>query len=72
MVNTKELENEINKSGLKRCYLAEKMGLSRQGFRLKCINKNPFTVDEVAKLCELLNITKLTQKERIFFAKQVE
>lgn len=71
MTNTKELEKLIKASGLKKSYIAKAINLSRQGFKNKCDNKNPFTSVEIDGLCELLNITKLTDKERIFFAKDV-
>jgi hypothetical protein len=71
MTNTKELERIIADSGLKKSYIAKAINLSRQGFKNKCENKTPFTATEIALLCELLNITKLTDKERIFFVKNV-
>lgn len=69
MTNTEELEKIIKESGLKKSYIAKAINLSRQGFKNKCENKSPFTSKEIIGLCELLNITKLTDKERIFFAK---
>lgn len=69
MTNTKELERLIAESGLKKSYIAKAINLSRQGFKNKCENKTPFTTKEVNGLCEILNITKLVDKERIFFAK---
>lgn len=69
MTNTQALEQAILQSGLKKSYIAKEIGLSRQGFKNKCDNKSPFTTKEVNKLCELLNITKLTEKEHIFFAR---
>lgn len=71
MTNTEELEKRIEKSGLKKSYIAKALGLSRQGFKNKCINKSPFTSTEISILCELLSITKLADKELIFFAKGV-
>lgn len=71
MTNTAELERIIEESGLKKSYIAKAINLSRQGFKNKCDNKNPFTSTEISQLCELLSITKLTDKERIFFAKNV-
>lgn len=71
MTNTAELEKMIAESGLKKSYIAKAIGLSRQGFKNKCENKTPFTSKQISGLCEILNITKLTDKERIFFAKEV-
>lgn len=71
MTNTKELERIISESGLKKSYIAKALNLSRQGFKNKCENKSQFTSMQISQLCEMLNITKLTDKERIFFAKSV-
>lgn len=67
MTDTQYLEKLIVESGKKKSYLAEKIGCSRQYFRMKCNNEAPFTVIEVNILCEELNITKLSEKEKIFF-----
>ena len=69
MTNTAELEQLIKESGLKKSYIAKTIGLSRQGFKNKCENRSPFTSKEIAGLCDILNISKLSDKERIFFAK---
>lgn len=67
MTDTQYLEKLIVESGKKKSYLAEKIGCSRQYFRMKCNNEASFTVVEVNILCEELNITKLSEKEKIFF-----
>lgn len=67
MVNTQYLEELIAKSGKKKMHLANKIGCSRQYLSMKINNKAPFTTDEVSVLCSELNITKLTEKENIFF-----
>lgn len=69
MVNTQLLESRIEKSGKRKSYLAEKLGLSVQSFRLKCINKYDFTMSQVNILCKELGITSLTEKDAIFNAK---
>lgn len=69
MIDTQYLEKKIADSGKTKTYLASKMGMSIQSFRLKSINKYDFTTSEVATLCEELGISKLTEKEKIFFAK---
>lgn len=71
MTDTKELERIIKESGLKKSYIAKELKLSRQGFKNKCENKSLFTSKQIKQLCEMLNITKLAEKERIFFAKTV-
>ena len=67
MADTQYLEKLIKDSGKKKSYLADRIGCSRQYFRMKCNNEAEFTVSEANILCEELNVTKLTEKEKIFF-----
>ena len=69
MVDTELLEQKIIESCKKIGYLAEKLGISRQYFRMKCKNKADFTNRETDILCDELSITTLTEKEKIFFKK---
>lgn len=69
MVDTELLEQKIIESGKKIGYLAEKLGISRQYFRMKCKNKADFTNRETDILCDELSVTTLTEKEKIFFKK---
>lgn len=71
MTNTERLRKIISNSGLKYSYIAEKIGLTYQGFKNKIENKNLFNVEEVDKLCKLLNITDVYQKEEIFLLNKV-
>lgn len=64
MVDTELLEQKIIESGKKIGYLAEKLGISRQYFRMKCKNKADFTNRETDILCDELSITTLTEKEK--------
>lgn len=68
MTNSEELMKLIEDRGLKLKFVAEKLGLSSYGLSLKISNKNEFKTSEVSALCELLDITSLREKERIFFA----
>lgn len=68
MTNTELLNQLIEASGKKIGYLAKKCGLSRQGFDNCRNNKAQFNAEQITVLCKELNITKLTQKERVFFA----
>lgn len=72
MIDTQYLEEKIAASGKTKTHLASKMGISIQSFRLKAKNKYDFTLSEVNTLCDELGITKLSEKERIFFAKKVD
>lgn len=72
MTRTKEVEALIQAKGLKKKYVAEQLGLSPWGFQLKLNNKNEFFSSEISKLCEILGIDDLEEKERLFFADEVD
>ncbi len=72
MTNTSVLMQYINDKGLKLSYVAEYIGLSRQGFANKIRNVHPFNTDEVDKLCDLLGIKSAADIKRIFFAQKVD
>lgn len=67
MTNTKLLNDKIIESGLKKNFIAEKLGLSYYGFKLKIDNENEFKASEISILCDLLNIKTSSEKESIFF-----
>lgn len=69
MTNTKLLEKVIEQSGLKKNFIARSIGLSPYGLAKKINNETEFKTSEVNKLCEILGISDLTDKDRIFFAK---
>lgn len=72
VTNTKELNRLIHESGLTKSYIADKLGISLYSFQLKRENKSQFTAEQIKILCELLNIKSLKEKERIFFATNVD
>ena len=68
MTNTERLEQAIKDSGLKKVFLASKIGLTPAGF-YNCIhNKAEFKASQINTLCELLGIKDPAAKEAIFFA----
>ena len=70
MTNTELLEEKIAQSGYKKSYIAKAIGLkSTFGLSKKINNVTEFKAKEIDKLCELLKINSLKEKERIFFAK---
>lgn len=71
MTNTTLLNQYIERSGLKIGFIAQQIGRSRYGFSLKRDNKSEFFPSEIEKLCELLKIDTLEEKEKIFFASEV-
>ena len=69
MTNTEMLKEVIDKSGLKVGFIAEYVGISRQCLWNKINNLSPFNQYEIEKMCDILKITSLKQKEAIFFAR---
>lgn len=70
MTDTERLKEVIQKSGLKMQFLAKQLNLSYFGFSNKVNNVTEFKASEIDSLCDLLQIKALSEKERIFFAKQ--
>lgn len=68
MTNVELLKEKIEASGKKRCYLAQKLGLSKQGFKNLCDGKSQFRTEQVKIMCLELGIIDLAEKEAIFFA----
>lgn len=67
MTNTALLDEYINKSGYKKSFIAEKIGISRYSLSLKCNNESEFKASEIEGLCKLLNINT-SERIKIFFA----
>lgn len=72
MANTEALEKKIRDQGIKKVFLAEKLGITSFGLSKKINNVNEFKASEIQTLCELLNITSLKEKESIFFDSKVD
>lgn len=70
-VDTKLLDEYIEKSGLRIAYICEQLGISRQAFDRKRKGQIAFRQSEVYVVCDLLRITDLTDKMKIFFAQNV-
>lgn len=72
MTNTALLQAEIEKSGLKLKKIADFLGLSYDGLRLKINNERKFNAEEIQKMCTILGIKDLRVKEDIFFAQSLD
>lgn len=72
MTDTKELQRIIEESGLKKCFIASKLGLTVYGLQKKVENRSQFKAEEIKILCDVLKITSLRERERIFFAENVD
>lgn len=66
MGNPQYLEEFISASGKKKGYLADVLGVSRQTFAKKSKNPSSFTNLQTEILCKELNISKLTDRQKIF------
>lgn len=73
MTDTEQLYQLIRDRGLKIRYVAEQIGVVRSTFYLKACNirGSEFSPTEIDKLCRVLGIKTLTQKNAVFFAHDV-
>lgn len=69
MTNTELLKKKIDESGLKISFIAEKMGLSRQGLYYKINGEREFTQSEIILICDILKIKSKPERDLIFFKK---
>lgn len=60
------LRKKIDESGYKLQFIAEKCGLTYQGFLPKLKNERQFVASEIAVLTRLLNLTP-EEQQKIFF-----
>ena len=67
VVNTEALTEILEKSGLKREYIAQRLGITRQTLTAKIAGDSEFSVSEVRALCDVLSIKKLRDIDQIFF-----
>lgn len=67
MTNTKLLEKKIKQSGLKKGYLAEKIGVSRTTFYALLHNSAEFKASQIKTLCEVLGVNDDETMKSIFF-----
>ena len=68
MTNTVLLREAVARSGYKRAYIAQRIGLTYQGYLNKERGGSEFKQSEIEGLCEILGLTA-QEKEDIFFAK---
>ena len=66
MTDTIALREKIKESGYKLVFIANKIGLTYQGFLKKLNNDSEFKANEIQGLCDLLRIDT-GGKEAIFF-----
>lgn len=72
MTDTLLLKEKIKSSGLRIGFIADKLGIERTTLWKKVNNERSFKQKEIMQMCELLRIDSLEEKERIFFATDVD
>ena len=72
MTDTLLLKEKIESSGLRIGFIADKLGIERTTLWKKVNNERSFNQNEIMQMCELLRIDSLEEKERIFFATDVD
>lgn len=70
-MNNSLLYSKIDSSKLSKSYIAESLGLTRQGLYNKLNGESEFKGSEIKKLSDLLNLSD-QEKEDIFFADFVD
>lgn len=71
MTNTELLREKIRSSGYKLKFIAQKCGMTYQGFLKKLNNDSEFRSGEIMTLRELLDIS-CEEADEIFFAQNVD
>lgn len=66
MTNTELLKEAIENSGMSITFIANKIGISREGFYKKMNNLTEFKASEIMALTEILGLSK-EERDRIFF-----
>ena len=67
MLNRKMLEDRIQQKGLKKSYIAERLGISRATLSSMLNGKTEFRLSHVRTLCKLLDIRDEETLLAIFF-----
>lgn len=70
MVDTQSIDKLITDSGLKREFIADKMGITRQTLTNKINGNVDFYSKEILSLCEVLGISD-RDRNKLFFANNV-
>ena len=67
MVDYKKLNDKVKNSGLKKNYIAKKLGLTPYGLAKKLSGETEFKASEMAGISDVLKLTG-EMREEIFFA----
>ena len=67
MLNEKLLEEKIKRSGLKKGFIAQKIGVSSTTFAALLKNRTEFKASQIREICLLLDIKDDAEIRAIFF-----
>lgn len=68
MTNVELLEEKIQQSGLKKVFIAEKLGVTPNTLTSLLNNKAEFKASQIVDMCRVLNIKDVAEVKAIFFA----
>lgn len=68
MTNVKLLDEKIQQSGLKKAFIAEKLGITPNTLTSLLNNKAEFKASQIVDMCRILNIKDDADVKAIFFA----
>jgi DNA-binding Xre family transcriptional regulator len=68
VTNTQLFLKILKEKNMKQKELAAAIGISRQSMSYKINNNREFVPSEIEKICSILGITDLEQRQAIFFA----
>lgn len=69
MTNTALLTAAIEKSGLKKGWIAEQLNITRNALAMKIANQSEFKASEVTRLAQILSLSK-RERDIIFLSKE--
>lgn len=70
MTDTEKLQRVIIRSGYKKEFLADKLGITVQSLLNKITNRTEFNATQIESLCELLSID-VNERMAIFFKSEL-
>lgn len=70
MTDVKLLREVIKKSGLPMTFIANKLGISREGLYKKMNNESEFKASEIRKMQKILHISN-AERDKIFLSEKV-
>ena len=66
MLDAQKLRGKIVEAGMTQGKLAKAIGISQNTLTRKLTGRRDFTIGEIDRICDALNITDTEQKDQIF------